>query len=143
MPHAILLGSIDLHAYAAAHEPAALRDAEGVHTSGAIYVAPDGQRAVLEATSQSYGRVRRYWLALQHRESRGRAEVAIGIHGVESPAITPGLIRVIEALVRGVMAKFPDAVIDRTNLPSFAPDGTSGELPSSLHGALERNRALD
>ncbi|MBK9387235.1 MAG: hypothetical protein IPN34_20660 [Planctomycetes bacterium] len=124
MPHAVLAGPIDLHRYAAAHERLEQRDAQGVHALGGIYVAPDGRRALVEASSQTYGRTRRYLLALQQRGSSGQAECVVGLAEVEGPAITPGVLRLLEALVRSVLAREPGARIERTNLAGLDPNGT-------------------
>jgi hypothetical protein len=124
MPHAVLRGPIDLHRYAAAHERLEHRDAQGVHALGGIYVAPDGRRALVEASSQAYGRTRRYLLALQCRETQGEAECVVGLAEVEGPAITPGLLRLLEALARSVLAHEPDARLARTNLAGLETNGT-------------------
>ncbi|MBL8899355.1 MAG: hypothetical protein JNM84_17090 [Planctomycetes bacterium] len=124
MPHAVLTGPIDLHRYAATHERRELRDPQGAQTLGGIYVAPDGRRAVVEASSQSYGRTRRYWLALHLREANGATECVVGLAEVEGPAITPGLQRLLEALARGVLAVEPGTSVLRTNLPGLLPNGT-------------------
>jgi hypothetical protein len=134
MPHAVLSGSIDLHAFAAAHAPFQIRDAQGVHAATGIYVAPDGRRALLEASAQAYGRTRRYLLSLQRREAHGREELVVGLADVEGPAITPGLILLIEELARRVLAQAPSARVLHTNLPRLGSEGTSEDAGSSQPG---------
>lgn len=134
MPHAVLSGSIDLHAFAAAHAPFQLRDAQGVHTVTGIYVAPDGRRALLEASAQAYGRTRRYLLSLQRREAHGSDELVVGLADVEGPAITPGLVLVLEELARRVLAHAPEARVRHTNLPHLGSEGTSAEAGPSQPG---------